>query len=153
MKDDQLVKQAIKLVIAMDKTVDDNLPQKIAGIVKNHSKGAAIAALFPAWIPGIGATIATLISAGFIWAMYSRIGTEINLPISKNIVKTLVSGAVTNVSASVIGAFVLSTAISFIPGLNLFATTVIMGVTCYGLTLSSGYVYLKVMTRFFNKNK
>lgn len=152
MNNDKLLKQATKLVIAMDKAADSNLPKKIAGIVKSHSKGAAIAGFCSAWIPGIGAVIATFISAGFIWTMYSRIGTEINLPISKNIVKTLVSGGVTNLSAYVVG-IILAIGFSFIPGLNLFAATVIMGVTSYGLTLSSGYVYLKVMTRFFNKNQ
>lgn len=151
MVNDALLQQARNLVEAMDKTADDNLPEKIAEIVKFHSKGAAISALGSAWIPGAGGTAATLISAGFIWSMYSRIGAEINLPISKNILKTLASGVATNLAAYVVGAIALSTAFSFIPGLNFLGASIIMGATCYALTLASGYVYLKIMTQLFNK--
>lgn len=40
--EDLLLGQAKKLVEAMDKTLDDNLPQDIADIVKFHSKGGLL---------------------------------------------------------------------------------------------------------------
>jgi uncharacterized protein (DUF697 family) len=135
----------------MDKTMDDNLPQNIAEIVKFHAKGAAAAALGSAWIPGAGGAAATIISAGFIWTMYAKIGAEIDLPISKNILKTLASGAATNLAAGAVTMIALSTAFSLVPGLGNIGASVIMGGTCYALTLASGYVYLKIMTHLFNK--
>lgn len=150
---EQIVKQVKKLIIAMGRDIDNNLPEKIVQIITVHSTGAALAGFLSGWIPGIGAIIATLIGAGFIWSMYSRIGKEINLPFSNNIAKTLLFGAITNVGASIIGRIVLVTIISFIPGLNFLAATIIMAITNYALTFSSGYVYLKIMTRLFNQNK
>jgi hypothetical protein len=56
-----MLNQATKMVEAMDKTMDDNLPQNIAEIVKFHAKGAAAAALGSAWIPGAGGASWTLV--------------------------------------------------------------------------------------------
>ncbi|QLE57139.1 hypothetical protein [Nostoc sp. TCL26-01] len=146
-----LLGQATKLVEAMDKTVDDNLPQNIADIVKFHSKGAAAAAIASAWVPGAGGVAATAICAGFIWTMYGRIGAEIDLPISKNILKSLASGVATNIASGIVGVIALSTAFSIFPGLGNIAASAIMGGTSYALTLASGYVYLKIMTQLFSK--
>ena len=149
--DEMLLHQAKHLVEAMDKTVDDALPHEIAEIVKFHSKGAAAAGLAAAWIPGAGGVAAVATSAGFIWSMYSRIGAKIGLPFGKNVLKSLASGAATNVAAYVVGTTVISTALSFIPGLGSIAASVIMGATSYAVTLASGYVYLKIMTHLFSK--
>lgn len=146
-----LLEQATKLVEAMDKTVDDNLPQSLAEIVKFHSKCAAVAALSSAWVPGAGGAAATFACAGFIWTMYARIGAEIDLPISKNILKSLASGVATNIASYVVGMIALSTAFSLVPGIGNIGASVIMGGTCYALTLASGYVYLKIMTQLFSK--
>ena len=145
-----LLEQATKLVEAMDKTVDDNLPQNLADIVKFHAKGAAVASL-AAGVPGVGGVAATVACAGFIWTMYSRIGAEINLPISKNILKTLASGVATNIASYVVGMIALSTVFSLVPGVGTVGASVIMGGTSYALTLASGYVYLKIMTQLFSK--
>lgn len=149
--DDMLLGQATKLVEVMDKAVDDNLPQDIAEIIKFHSKGAAVAALGSAWVPGAGGAAATVACAGFIWTMYGRIGSEIGLTFSKNVLKSLASGVATNVASYVVGMIALSTAFSFVPGLGNIGASVIMGGTSYALTLASGYVYLKIMTQLFSK--
>lgn len=83
--------------------------------------------------------------------MYGRIGTKIDLPFGSNVLKSLASGVATNVAASVVGIIVLSTALSFIPGLGNLGASLIMGATCYALTLASGYIYLKIMTKLFKK--
>lgn len=149
--DQLLLEQAKRLVESMDKTVDENLPYAIAEIVKFHSKGAAISALASAWVPGAGGAAATVACAGFIWTMYGRIGTEIDVPMSKNILKSLASGVATNIASYVVGMIALSTAFSLIPGLGNVGSSVIMGGTCYAMTLASGYVYLKIMTHLFRK--
>ncbi len=152
--DQKLLDQAQQLLEAMnklDETADKNLPKEIAGIVKFHAKGATAAALASAWIPGAGGTAAIVASAGFIWSMYGRIGAEIGLPISSNILKTLAAGVATNLASAAVGAVVVSTAISFIPGLGSFGASVLMGGTSYALVLASGYVYLKTMTALFKR--
>lgn len=149
--DHRLIEQAKQLIEAMDKTADDNLPKEIAGIVKFHAKGAAVAALASAWAPGVGGTAAVLASAGFIWSMYGRIGAEIGLPISSNILKTLAAGVATNLASAAVGAVVVSSVLSFIPGLGNVGASVLMGGVCYALALASGYVYLKTMTALFTK--
>lgn len=145
-----LLRQAITLVKAMDRAADRSLPHEIAGIVKFHSKGAAAAALASAWIPGAGGAAATVTSAGFIWSMYSRIGAKLGLPFRKNVLKSLASGVATNLAAAVAGVIAMSTLLTFFPGLGNVAATVIMGATCYALTLASGYIYLKIMTKLFS---
>lgn len=57
MLDSVLFKASLKLTKAMDNVADENLPYKIANIVKVHTKGATIGALSGA-IPGIGGVIA-----------------------------------------------------------------------------------------------
>ena len=145
-----LIEQAGKMLKAMNKLADKSLPEKIAEIVKSHSTGAAVAAVGSAWIPGAGGTAAVLASAGFIWSMYARIGSEINLPMSENILKTIASGVATNLAAGVTASWVMSSVFSVIPGIGSVAASVIMGGTCYALNLASGYVYLKIMTTLFS---
>jgi len=132
----------------LDQIVDENLPYQIADIVKFHSKGAA-AAVGSAWIPGAGGAAAILASAGFIWSMYARIGSEINLPMSENILKTLGSGVATNLASGMAASWVMSSVFSLFPGIGSIGASVVMGGTCYALTLASGYVYLKIMTALF----
>jgi len=146
-----LLHQAKEMLEAMDKTADDNLPKDIADIVKFHAKGATVAALASAWIPGAGGTAAVVTSAGFIWTMYGRIGAKIDLPMSNNILKTIAFGAATNLVSGAIGFLLVSSAISFIPGLGSVGASIIMGGVCYALTLAAGYVYLKTMTALFKK--
>jgi uncharacterized protein (DUF697 family) len=142
-------KNLVKVVKLMDQTVDDNAPKNIAKIIKFNSKGAAVAALSSGWIPGAGGAIAITISAGFIWKMYLNINQEINVPIAKNVLKSLASGVATNLASFALGSLVLSTAFSLFPGLGSAGAAVLIASTCYGLTLASGFVYLKMMTKIF----
>lgn len=149
----RLLDAAIELVKAMDKAMDDSLPREIADIVKTHSKGAAIAAVASGWIPGVGATTAVVISAGFVWTMYGRINSKIDLPLSENIIKSVASGIATNLAAYAIGSIVFSTVFSLLPGLGSVASAAIAGGTCYALTLASGFIYLKILTNVFKSGK
>jgi uncharacterized protein (DUF697 family) len=153
MEDKRLLDAAIELVKYMDKTVDESLPRDIAGIVKFHSKGAAIAGVASGWIPGVGGTAAVVISAGFVWTMYSRINAKIDLPISENIIKSVASGIATNLAAYAVASIAIATAFSFFPGLGNVGASVIIGATCYALALASGFVYLKILTKIFKEGK
>ena len=147
--DEMLLKQAKELLSVMDDACDDSLPKDVAEIVKFHAKGATAAALASAWIPGAGGTAAIAACAGFIWTMYGRIGSKINLPISSNILKTLAFGVATNLASAAVGSLAISTALSFIPGLGSIGASVIMGGVCYAMTIASGFVFLKTMTALF----
>lgn len=149
--ENMLLHEAKHLLEAMDNAVDDALPQEIADIIKFHSKGAAVAALASAWIPGAGGVAAITVNAGFIWSMYGRIGSKLGLPFGKNVLKSLASGVATNLAANVVGAIAVSTALSLIPGIGSVGADLIMGATCYALTLAAGYVYLKIMTKLFKE--
>ena len=149
MHEDKLLKAALALVEVMDKTVDKSLPKEIAEIVKFHSKGAAVAALGAAWLPGAGAAAAMALNAGFVWSMYARINTKIDVKLSENIIKTVASGVATNLASNAIAFVVVSTALSFLPGIGSIGSSAIMAGTCYALTLAAGFVYLKILTQIF----
>lgn len=153
MTDEKLMDAARALVKSMNRFVDENLPSELAEIVKTHSKGAAIAGVAGGWIPGVGGSAAILTAAGFVWTMYGRINSAIQLPFSENVLKSVASGVATNIAAYAAGSVALSTAFSIFPGLGNVAASVIAGGTSYALTLASGYVYLKVLTRLFQSGK
>src|ERR1051326_2215892 len=144
---------AKELVETLNKAVDDNLPAEIAEIVKTHSAGADAASVAAGWIPGAGGLAAAGICAGFIWTMYGRINSKIGLPITENIVKSLATGVATNLASGLVGALVVQTVISLFPGIGSFAAAAIAGTTGYALTLASGYVYLKLLTKLFLAGK
>jgi uncharacterized protein (DUF697 family) len=153
MNNSTLIHAAYELAKTMDKAVDDSLPGDIAGIVKFHSKGAAISGIASGWIPGAGAVAAVAISAGFVWTMYGRINSKIDLPFTENIIKSVGSGIATNLAAYIAGGIIIPTALSFVPTVGSAAAAIIVGSTCYALTLASGFVYLKVLTRVFKAGK
>ncbi len=149
MDNSTLLRTATDLVRAMNKVADDSLPEEIAEIVKTHSAGAAIAGVAGGWVPGVGGTAAVVIAAGFVWTMYGRVNGKIELPFSENIIKSVGSGIATNLAAYAVGSIALSAAFSFFPGVGSVGASVIVGGTCYALTLASGIVYLKILTRVF----
>lgn len=140
---------AKELVEALNKAVDDNLPAEIAEIVKTHSAGAAAAGVAAGWIPGAGGLAAAGICAGFVWTMYGRINSKIGLPMTENILKSLATGVATNLATGFVGALVVQTILSIFPGIGSVAAAAVAGGTGYALTLASGYVYLKLLTKLF----
>jgi uncharacterized protein (DUF697 family) len=149
MSDHHILHAAEKLVHALNKTVDENLPAEIAEVVKIHSAGAAASGLAAGWIPGAGGIAATGICMGFIWSMYGRINSKIGLPLTENVIKSLGTAIATNLGAYFVGGLITSTIFSILPGLGSVGASVVVGGTSYALTLASGYVYLKVLTNLF----
>ena len=145
-------KAAFALCKAMHKAGPTVLGQEIAGIVEKHSIGAAATGLGAAWLPGVGATAALAASAGFVWSMYYRINAKIGVPFSKNILKSLGTAIGANLVASAVSSVVISTALSLIPGLGNIAASALMAGVVYSLTWSCGLVYLKILTRFAERD-
>jgi uncharacterized protein (DUF697 family) len=141
------------LVESINKTVEGDLPQEIADIVKTHSAGAAAASVAAGWIPGAGGVAMAGICATCIWTMYGRINSKIGLPLTENLVKSLATGVATNLAAGFVGAMILQTFLTFFPGLGSIGASAVAGGTGYALTVGSGYVYLKLLTKLFLSGK
>jgi len=143
-----LGKAAYALCAALHKTGPAVLGNEIAGIVEKHAIAAAAAALGAAWILGAGGTAAIAICAGFIWSMYYRINSKIGVPFSKNVLKSVATAICTNLATAAISSIVVSSLLTFVPGLGTLAGELIMAAVTFALAWSSGLVYLKVLTRF-----
>ena len=147
-----LVKSGIALCKSLHKTGPQVMGQEIANIVEKHSIGAAAASLGVAWLPGAGATAAMAACAGFVWSMYFRINSKIGVPFSKNIIKSLATAIGANLAAGAISSVVVSSVLSFVPGIGNIAASALMAGVAFSLTWSCGLVYLKVLTRFAEAN-
>ncbi|MEZ4883553.1 MAG: hypothetical protein R3E32_02360 [Chitinophagales bacterium] len=94
-EDWKLINSAMKLSNAVSGFADNQLSEKLAGIVKLHS-ALAVASGF---IPITGADIAA--AATNIWTMYIRINNEVGIPFKENIIKSIGSAVATNLGAAV----------------------------------------------------
>lgn len=130
-----------ELCKAMNETVDEHMPEKLAGIVKTHSAIAVGTALVPIPIVDVTAAVAN------IWTMYARINNEVNIPFTKNALKSITLGIVTNIGAGLAAGAVLGTVAKFLPGLGTVGGTVVMGSTVYAVTLASSVIYMKALTK------
>ena len=143
----QLLKAAVELTKGLGRVADENLPEKLAEIVKMH----AVIAVGSAFIPVPGADIAA--AATNIWTMYVRINKELGLPFAENLIKSLATGIVTNLGAAVVGSMVIGSALKFIPGLGSLGGAVVMSATIYAVTIASGIIYMKAISKLLNTKK
>jgi len=125
--------------------LSQHLGHELAEIVHAHALTGAAAAVASGWIPGAGAVIATVVAGGAVWTMYGRINGHLDIPFSENLVKSLATGVATNLAGYFIGGAVVSTLLSFIPGIGSVGASLIVGATGYALTVASGVVYLHVL--------
>jgi uncharacterized protein (DUF697 family) len=146
--DGRLTQVALELVKAINKATDENLPGKLAGIVKLHA-GIGVGCVF---IPVPGADL--FAAFGNTWTMYVRINRELELPFTKNLVKSLATGIVSNLAsnAAVLAVFGLGSALKIIPGAGTIASYAVMSATVYGATVAAGYIYMKALAALL-KNK
>lgn len=93
-KDGQLTQAAFTLVQALNQVVDENLPGKLAGIVKVHA-GIGVGCVF---IPVPGADL--FAAFGNTWTMYMRINRELDLPFTKSFVKSIATGILSNLASN-----------------------------------------------------
>lgn len=84
--------------------------------------------------------------------MYFRINSKIGVPFSKNIIKSLATAIGANLAAGAISSVVVSSVLSFVPGIGNIAASALMAGVAFSLTWSCGLVYLKVLTRFAEAN-
>ncbi len=130
-----------ELCKAMNDTVDEHMPDKLAGIVKTHSAIAVGTALVPVPILDVAAAVAN------IWTMYARINNEVDIPFTKNALRSITLGIVTNIGAGLAAGAVLGTVGKLFPGIGTVGGAVIMGSTVYAVTLASSVIYMKALTK------
>ncbi len=143
----KLYELAFELCKLMDKGADAALPREIADVVKTHAK-IAVASSAAALIPGVGSTASIAAAAAAIWGMYIRINSKLGLKLSENVIKTIASGVATNLAGYAAASVAAGAVLSFFPG----AAVPVMAAVQYALTITSGYVYLKVLIAL-SKNK
>jgi uncharacterized protein (DUF697 family) len=143
MEEGHLIKAAGELTQAMNRVADENLPGKLAGLVKLHAGIAVGSALIP--IPGADIAAASV----NIWTMYVRINKELGLPFSENALKSLAAGMATNLAGNAVG-MIAGSLLKFIPGVGSVGGAVIMGGTVYAITITAGIVYMRAVAKLLN---
>lgn len=146
MDNSHLLHTAMELVKALNKSADKLLPGEIVDTVKLHS---AIA-VGSAWIPIPGVDVA--VGAGNVWTMYVRINNKIGLSAKDNLLKTIASGVLTNLTGYLAVSGVGSL-LKFIPGLGTVGGAAVMSAALYAVTLCSGWVYLKALLALAKRNQ
>lgn len=143
----QLYQAAFGLAAMMDGFADDHLPEKLSGIVKTHAGIAVGSAFIP--VPG-----ADLVAAGTnIWTMYVRINKELDLPFAENVIKSIAAGAATNIGGAVVAYMVVGSALKMLPGLGSVGGAALVGATIYGVTIASGIIYMKAVTKLLESKQ
>ncbi len=140
----QLFQVAAELAKVLNLAADESLAGKLAGIVKLHA-GIAVGSAF---IPVPGADIAA--AAANIWTMYVRINKELELPFAENLIKSLATGVVTNLGAAAAAYMVIGSAFKLIPGLGYVGGAAVMSATIYGVTVASGIIYMKAVSKLLS---
>ncbi|MGI2909594.1 hypothetical protein [Tolypothrix sp. VBCCA 56010] len=140
----QLFQVAAEVAKALNRTADESLPGKLAGIVKLHA-GIAVGSAF---IPVPGADMAA--AAANIWTMYVRINKELELPFAENLIKSIATGIVTNLGAAVLATMVVGSVLKFVPGLGSVGGAAVMGATIYGVTVAAGIIYMKAISKLLS---
>jgi hypothetical protein len=137
----QLTQVALELVNVLNQAADEHLPGKLAGIVKLHA-GIGVGCVF---IPVPGADLVA--AFGNTWTMYVRINRELNLPFTQNLVKSLATGILSNLTsnAAILAVFGFGSALKNLPGAGTVASYALMSATVYGATIAAGYIYMKAL--------
>ena len=118
-------------------------------IITGHAIGATVSALAAGWLPGAGATVATVANIGFIWSMYYRLNTALGISLPKNVLKSIASGIAATISANIISLLVVGTVVSFIPGIGSIAASIIAGACTFSVVLVAAVIYIKMLTKLF----
>lgn len=139
----------VKAKKAFDKGLETCAPKDLVDIVKFHGLGAAASSAAVGLIPGAGGVAATACYAGFVWTMYGRLGKKLEIPFSRNILKSLASGVLTNIAAYVATSLVATSVISLFPGIGSFAASAIDAGLGYAVVTASGIIYMKILTKMF----
>lgn len=113
----------------------------VLSCVNNH----ALIAVGAAWVPLPGADLALM--AGNTWTMYLRINKRYHISFSDNMLKSIGSAILGNLSSNII-ALSLGSFIKFIPGAS-FISAAFLCALVHAATLTAAWVYLRALARFY----
>lgn len=132
------------------KQVDQSLRANVAGdivdCIYGFAAGAVAASFVP--IPGLDVALAT----ADIWIMYTRINKHLGISFSENLLKSVGSAIIANLTAN-LGQIIVAGALKFIPGIGSVMGGFIMGASIFGTTVAAGWVYLKALTQFYGNGQ
>ena len=119
--------------------------KEILSVVNKHSLIAAGAS----WVPIPFVDLALV--AGNIWVMYASINKILGISFSDNLLKSIGSGVVANLSSAIISQTLLSV-LKLIPGLGTVSASLILTAGNYATCVAAGYIYLRALTTIAKEN-
>jgi len=131
---------AIQVIDAYKKINDvakSVLPEDIVKIVKRHAAIAVATAFIP--VGGLDMVAAT----ANVWTMYVRINNALGIKFSDNKMKSIGSAVVSNLVQN-LGIAAVAVALKWNP-ISYLASVAILTGALYGLTMTSGWIYLKAL--------
>ena len=137
-----LTVMAALAVRQIDKSLREDISDEIVNNIYGFAGGAVAASLVP--VPGLDVALAT----ADIWMMYARINNLLGISFSENMMKSIGSAVIANITAN-IGQMAVGSALKFIPGIGSFMGGALMGVTVFGTTVAAGWIYLKALCNFY----
>ena len=123
--------------------MDDYLAEEVDKLVTQH----ALIAVGSAWIPLPGADIVAMTAN--VWTMYVRINKKYYIEFADNVMKSVGSAVLSNLSANVL-ALGMGSLLKFIPGSSLVTGALMSGVV-YATTLTAAWVYIRALTKFMEQ--
>ena len=121
--------------------------------VINHALTAAGAAALSGALPGAGSTAAAAVSIGAIVTMYVNLGNMLGIRLGKGLLRTLASAVVADLGGSIAAILLVSTVLSFIPGIGTVGAAGIMGLTSFCYVYLAGTFYLKMVAKIVKSGK
>ncbi len=134
---------ASELVKAM-KIQDENKREELMKSINNHALNAAGAGLIPIPLADLAALTIN------VWHMYVKINKILGISFKDNIMKSIASAALANLSGNLIGSGLISL-IKGVPGGQLAASVALAG-TNYAICFSSAWIYMEILTTVAKKN-
>lgn len=134
---------ASQLVEAM-KINDEAKRDELIKSINNHAFNAAGLGLIPIPLADIAALTVN------VWHMYIKINKILGITFKDNILKSIASAALANLSGNLIATGLVGM-LKFIPG-GAIAAGVVVAATNYAICFSSAWIYLEILTTVAKKN-
>lgn len=146
MTNGELAAMAALVAKQIDKNLRENVAGDIVDCIYGFAAGAVAASLVP--IPGLDVALAT----ADIWIMYMRINKHLGISFSENLMKSVGSAIIANLTAN-LGQIIVAGALKFIPVIGSGLGGIIMSASIFGTTIAAGWVYLKALTKFYGNGQ
>ncbi len=120
--------------------------EEVANIIESHAFTTAISAAASGALPGVGGTIAFGIACTSTITMYGRLANVLGIRLNHGLIKALASAVVADLAASTAAVLVVSSAVSFIPGVGNMAAGTLTAVANFGFVYLAGYIFIKMIS-------